>query len=327
MNTSMSKWELLKKKLRAIWRVARVDEVLFSSILAPREQLQALIGSELRDKMKPRNAHDDLFVSNLTNSVFTRITLPPRKTFEEKFFQTVDGIASIGLWNFYNVCGIASVWEYEIRLLANRYGVEIKVPLDKKPKKARRKATIVLRYLEDIIKDFNQITSKRLNIGQDRLLEIRNSLVHGNFQELRVKATGGKHRFPDEYRGNVFVGGFEANTNTPRNLSEVTDEHSVEQEDLFGWFLEGTNSKMLHDLHEEFMESVESIRTLMAFKSMSFDDRLPLFNKLVYEGKTFTENDIAVYRAYMEHESSAHKGMNANAFIAQVQRLFKNPRA
>lgn len=281
-----------RKKLQIICQVIRSDRVNFSAVLRPQEQIRGLIFDFFIAKFgMPENAKKEQTYHHYSDELFHALTDSAAQCVENKMKNLVQNIHRGAVWYFGMVSGMSTLWEFKVKILAARHHIEIKQ--QEKSRKQVNLGVMPYRDLGLIIEDFQKGPGRYLNLDLKRLADLRNSLVHGNFHQLRQYIALPRKKIRDEHKGNVFV--MNTETGVTNNLSDDLDEVRREEQDIFGWFLEGASSSLLEDVFDDFEEGGRKINYLMEFRAMSFDELEEIYKKVVFEGKKLETEDIRKY--------------------------------
>lgn len=148
--------------------------------------------------------------------------------------------------------------------------------------------------MSDTIKEIHAKTGQRLDLQLIELAGLRDAIVHCNPQGMKAysQAVFGKGK-TENMRGNVVV--ISVGPKKIQNLSDLKEESEIEEQELFGWFIEVFNSGLPKKIFDRFDESIRSLDALVMFAASSFDGRERVFRNLFFEGKLPTESDIALY--------------------------------
>lgn len=79
------------------------------------------------------------------------------------------------------LAGLSSLWEFELRILANKLGVYIYKTYEETSVKGRKAKFVEFNDHEDVIRDLNRKTNNILNLDLDTIRQVRNGLVSFNF--------------------------------------------------------------------------------------------------------------------------------------------------
>lgn len=303
-----------KKKIKAIKYILKYDSFDLVTVLSPQDEFKVILGNELNATLKPKNIRDEHILKNIVDKVCSKI-------FKRKSKEMIssDVILSQSMWLYSAVAGYASVWELNVKLLASRYGVDIKRLHNDKSKKERKSNITVYRNLKDIINDFQDNTNKCFSLDLQNIGNLRSSLVHGNFDQLRILFNNCSKKIKDSHKGNVLSFDISSPESQPLNLSDNIEQKIKEKEDVFGWFLEGTNSNLLDEIRQHFDESIDKINILADFKMISFGKRGNTFKKLIYEEGSINKSDIKLYQ---EHFDSTQEKYDARKYFEELNELF-----
>lgn len=258
-------WQKVRKKIRGIILVWKNDSSLI--FLKTEDQfLRENIANGIRKGWRgPNNAKETDFFWKLVDEVWAQVTNNDGRSIQSIKSAAMDGFLSQQFQYYSFLCGFVCSWELQFKILAENYNVRTAKTSSEKSKKDRLLGTVVYRDTADIIKDFNKVTGYKLNLRLEELSKLRNALVHGSLQQLRRYANVSGKEIKERHKGNVMMVSLSG-----EDAVNLSTNHSDDERDgqaIFGWFLEGTNSALLHDIFIEFEKSFEQLKALMTFKA------------------------------------------------------------
>ena len=283
--------------------------------ISDEQRMRGIIISELGRGLKIDNVEHHIQIQNITDSIVSKIM--GQNSFEENFKHTIDGSFHQNMWFFSAVAGYVTLWELQVKLLAEHLGIEIKETPQKRSKHHKKNRIMSNRDLNHIISDINKKLHKNFDLDLVNLNGLRSSLIHANFDQLRILANNYKHNYKKEHQGNVFVFSLEkpeAGTNLSKNLPQETRE----QQGLFSWFLEVTNSHLLKEVLHIFDKSLLQINCIVDFSAYSFDERRAIFEQVVFQGQKLTTEMMQSYEEVIK--TLPYK--TVEAYFARIRDLF-----
>ncbi|CAE81063.1 hypothetical protein AB1A81_16940 [Bdellovibrio bacteriovorus] len=314
-----SKIELAKRKLKAIRLILDHESIDLSAVLSPEDEFRIILSDELKKILRVKSKEDEVFLSSAVDKVACRAfgKIPKERTISE----VIEPIFGDRMWAYTVIAGLAAVWELKVKLLAARYDVEIKEPIGRRNSKQKRSKMTVYRDLGPIIDDFQMKTKRCFNLNLGVTAEIRSALVHGNFDQLRILMNNCSPKIKKSHKGNVIVMNLFNPQRKMQNLSEGMDETEKESQDIFGWFIEGTNSELLQDVWEHLDKSIQKITLAIDFKAISFDQRRDVFLR-VMAGQKLSKADFELYDHYFQSMPSQF-GKEAKKYFQLLNGIFK----
>lgn len=314
-----SKLSKIRKKIKAIKEVLKYESFELSSVLSPENEFKIIIGQEFKKLFNPKDVKEEQYILNSIDKISSKVF--SKKSKEQSFLDTVDGIFGQQMWFYSVVCGYASLWEMKVKLLASRYGVEIKKPYELRNKKNKKFNITVYKDLSEIIEDFQLTTNKLFKLEFRSLADIRSAVVHSNFDQLRILINNCSPKIKSSHKGNVIVFNPIMPGEKIQNLSDSLDKDQKEAQDIFGWFIEGTNSQLLEDVWNLFDASVANLNMLIEFKAISFDDRKAIFDGVISGKIKIGQKEKDQYQRYFD-TSPTMKGLKADEYFERLNLLF-----
>lgn len=280
------------------------------------DRLKGIILTELESTLKITNIEQSFQIHTAIDSIVSKFN--QKSSLTENFKTTVDGVFHHQMWFFSAVSGYAALWELQVKFLAEHLGIETKEHPSKRSKHHKKNRIMTNRDLRFIISDIEKKISRNFDLRLTNLNGLRSSLVHGNFDQLRILANSCKHNYKKEHQGNVFVFSFdkpEAGANLSKNLPQQTKE----QQSLFSWFIEITNTQLLREVWHLFDKSVMQINCLINFGSYSFDDRKEIFEKVVLNGEKITPEMMNKYADVIKISSPMN---TVDSYFGHMKKIF-----
>lgn len=244
----------------------------------------------------PKDAKEADFYWKLVDEIWAQVTNNDGRSIQSIKSASMDGFLSQQFQYYSFLSGFVCSWELQLKILAGNYDVRIAKSADEKGRKDRLLGTVVYRDTSDIIKDFNTATGNRLNLRLEELAKLRNALVHGSLQQLRRYANVSGKKIKERHKGNVMMVSL-TGTDSLNLSGELTDAQR-ESQGIFGWFLEGTNSSLLHDIFIDFEKSFEQFKVLLTFKAFQ-SSREQDFEK-VFSGKKLSNDEEKEWHKMIE---------------------------
>ena len=290
-----TKLSRLKRKLTAIAKVIRSDDIAYSGLIRPEDQIKGIILSTLRRHLKMAdNVEQENSLLLLTDYLINDILINPEGPLRLRIQDTVDSMFSGVYWYYCTLSGAATLWELKVRILASRLNIQIEKPIYRRNKRARNVGIVEFHDLGPIV-DQLRIEFPFIAVDFSRLINLRDALVHGNFHKLRAEANlPQSKKLKDSYKGNVIALGLEAGTVT--NLSDQLEEEVREEQDIYAWFLEASSSNLLKEVFKEFEIGLRNITLLIDFKSMAFGNRINLFESVFRDGNWVPQEQMESLR-------------------------------
>lgn len=280
----------LVKKFKLILFILSYENI---QSITEEQKIRGIIISELGKGLKIDNVEQHFQINAITDSIVSKMF--NKASFEESFKTTVSGVTEQNMWFFSSVAGYAALWELKVKLLAEHLGIEIKEPPDKRSKHHKKNRIMTNRELSSIISDINKKISINFDLRLTNLNALRSSLVHGNFDQLRILANNCKHNYKKEHQGNVFVFSIN-NPSEGVNLSQNLPQQTREQQNTYSWFLEVTNTHLLREVWRIFEDSIKKITCIVDFGSFSFDERRILYENVLFKGEKLTPQMMDSYQ-------------------------------
>lgn len=305
----------LRKKLNLVKFIFSYKNV---KSITEEEKTRGIIVSELGKLLKIENIEQHFQINAIADSIVSRIF--NKTPIEDHLKETVDGAFHQQMWYFSIVAGYAALWEFKVKLLAQHLGIEIKEEPQKRSKHHIKNRTLTNRDLKFIISDIEKKLSRNFDLKLTNLNGLRSSLVHGNFDQLRILANNCRHTYKKSHQGNVFVFSLdrpESGTNLSKNLPKETKE----QQSHFSWFLEVTNSQLLKEIWQILDESIMAMNCIVDFGAYSFDGREEIFQKVVIRGEKLTPEMMEKYSEIIMTTSPLK---TVDAYFGRLRSLFGN---
>lgn len=190
--------------------------------------------------------------------------------------------------NYVLACGIAAYWELSVKNLAEKLGVPVF-----EERTSEKKKSPSLRELEPIIGDLKKAAPK-LDAGITKRKNLRDALIHANFHQLKTRAQEGKPRAErEQLQGAVWR--LRLSDQSIEHMSEMHDVEKIKRIGLFGWFLEVASSEILEQTIIELKTAVDDLQALIRFKSMCFNQRAGLFEKMFIYGERLSQTEIDLF--------------------------------
>lgn len=316
----MLRFSNLKKRLRAVKQIFQFDSFKLSYVVQPKEELKGIIIKELMSSFDTSEIQREQYLHQITDRIADKIFGDETKN--NNIQEVEQDMFAQQRWTFTVVAGFASLWEFQIKILAARYGVEVKKPVEDRSKKQRNTKVMVYKDLGVIIDELSKRTNKCLSLKLNEISLLRSALVHANLDQLRVYANNCNHKYKDHHKGNVFVFGFNDPEKKIRNLSDNLTREEKESEDIYSWFMEGMNSRLLEDIWNIFNDNIKQISILTSFKAHSFDGREKIFEKIAFGDNKLSVDDIDEYGQYFEATLSMKK-IQASNYFKDLNSCFK----
>lgn len=281
----------------------RSDSVDFSFLLRPEDQIKGVLLDQFqRHVSMPKDVISEHQVHDVIEKFYSALTVNSKKNFHDNFEHILNDIFSQQKWVYSMVCGFACIWEIDVKILASKLGVEVKVPYEERNRKSKNTKTLVYKKLGIVIEDINRLTNKSLTLELQRISDLRSALIHGNFNQLRRFMSLPRIKPVDSHRGNVFTMRLSEGKKSIVNLSDDLDDDTREGTDVFGWLVEGTNSRLLEDVLKEFEDSVRKLHILFDFSAHSFGECEGFFQKVAIQNKQLTKDEVEkIKKHYREH--------------------------
>lgn len=211
------------------------------------------------------------------------------------------------------ICGLASIWEFKVRILGEKLKVE-NYERENKNKKNTNMEAVQYRKLEDVIKDIQSKTDNRLDINLSNLNKLRGCLIHGNFQQLRIYCNNSSRIFKNSHKGNVIKIPVSENLDPGEieNLSDPMSANKAETESIISFFTEISQSGLLLEIWRNFEKCFIKIKNLITLKSYSFQiptegsykcDFSGFFEQIVLQGKKIDPQDEKKFIEYVNREN------------------------
>lgn len=254
------------------------------------EELNARIREGLFRVLKSNSVFGETEIQKMVESVSSSLSGFKGKLAYERFLEIESHFFGNHFWYFTILSGIASLWEFKVKLLAARLGVRIFKNKDEKSAKERKFKIVVYRDFSDIIKDLNRKTKSKIKLDWDQLLDARNSIVHGNLQSLRVLFNIKSRSVPDKHKSSLFVLNLKSNDG-PYKTSEVSNPEKMDEIDLMEWFVDGTGSNLLNEVIIEFEKAVMCMNHLINLNSILYGDAEYLREKIFFNSKKIDSDD------------------------------------
>ena len=266
--------------------------------------------------------HPNNLVNVLTDNIYSKIK--GINNFHENLQKCfgVDPLISDRIWYLYNLSGLTTIWEFNVRTFAARIGIKNNTPIEKKSRKSRSLKTIHWLPLTKIIEQLSKKISSKLDLQLKELSELRNSIVHSNFQELRIKFNLPNKKIKDSHKSNVRT--LNLSTNEVKNLSEDLSENQIESEDIVIWLLEAANFQLLSELYATFHEKTALITTLITLQSYSFGEVDRFFEKIVISGEKLSHEEEEKFIKHLIENNKIDTIESNKKLIQDIYKYFKN---
>lgn len=211
--------------------------------------------------------------------------------------------------------GLTTRWEFLLRKVAERVGIETRIKGDEKTKKRKNLSAPSFRKIEHIIPEIRKtIPSLQVNIEQQ--LKMRGSAVHANYRELRqiYNSQLAKNLKPNNISSTAYMGKF-SNTEIV-NIGEIDTNEHVDQTDDYAFFIEILNSKLIENVILEFDKAcrdLDIIVTFTAYKELR--DKLKYFTS----SKKIDQEEKSIIISFLEN-SPSFRG-DSKKFVSAVEFL------
>lgn len=307
------------RKFKAIKEILQADELQRLTKIPTPEVAKALVLSVLQKNYpEPENAHHVRQLHSIADEISKVLEQSHEDIVKKGIRDLTDGYLKNQIWFFITIAGVATFWEFQLRLFAARMGIKLNREPSKKSKKNKNIKAVEYRDLTDIIDDLSEKISPEVGSSLElkRIMEIRNTIVHCNFQQLRTYLNlPQSHKVKESLRGNLVVA--ELATGGILNLSDSLSEDQIESQDIYGWFLEAASSTTLSEALYQLEYSIKKINTLVDFKAMSFEKREYIWRNFINNGKKPTSSDIDLFQVYFD-EMPSKQEMKAQAFFKSL---------
>ncbi|WP_413944778.1 hypothetical protein [Bdellovibrio sp. HCB-162] len=282
---------------------------------------RAMMNKVLVKNLRPKSHQQMTALENTTEEILANIKSSNSFSADKQYEAIQDGALNQAYWFHAQLSGLVATWEFKIRLFGEMVGAKSSVPIKHKSKRNRAKKSIEHRKLSDVISDINRVSGNRLTLRLPELSALRDAIVHCNPQSMKpyAQAVIGKDALA-RHRGNVFIADFSGAP--PINLSDLKEEHEVENQPLFGWFLEVFNSGLPKKAFDVFGESISAIDHLAHFKAISFDGREQTFKNVFTLGKIPTGEEIQNYERYFS-QNGAPEDKTAEDYFKRLSKHLK----
>lgn len=313
---------IVKRKYQATFAIWKSWKSVSMISVTDEAMTRAMVNRILAKYIQPSSRQHMVVLENATDEIIKNLNSFTDSGPGEKSKVMRDGALTQAHWFHAQLCGLTATWEFKIRLFGDLLGLKSNVPISQKARRNRNNNSVEHRKLSIIISEIHTLTGNRLNLKLTELSSFRDSIVHCNPQSMKSYAESvlGKHALKN-FKGNVFLADFSGSP--PINLSDLKSEHEVEEQPLFGWFIEVFNSGLPKRAFDIFSESIEAIDLLAHFKALSFDDCAGVFRKVVFEGVPPNEEEIAAFDKFFK--TNSHFGIkDGRAFLTKITNCFRD---
>ncbi len=307
MKFKRKRLSVLKVKLTGVWTVLKSKYLPIVNLLNFKDIVSAVVFDSLQKHLvASEKQHEDK--QRLIDTVI--------KDLEKKIDEAAN--KKINLENLYDIhlsladlrfsraTGLAALWELKIRFLCDKLNITTVTPALDKSKKRKNQKIIELKELDELIKSLRALLGEKENLKFVRLKMIRNELTHGNLQAVQKVVRGPAKSDAEKYKGHLFVIDLKDTKPEPRRIEDEVVE--PENEPLFGWYMNGTNSELLEQICYEFNDGIGRIHALTQFHAFCFDERKQIWDVLINEKRKLKLDEIEIFCKLAEN----HKGFGLN---------------
>jgi hypothetical protein len=263
-----------------------------------RKHLRSILSAELIKLFRPKNAHEFLSVSksavNLGNKVLALNDTSDKKLQE----LTNKDFFGPALYDATFLAGLSSLWEFELRILANKLGVNIYKTYEETSSKGRKAKFVEFNDLEDVIRELNRKTNNNLNLDLDTIRQIRNGLVHFNFNHTRKIFNIKRRTLPGKHKSSLVQ--IDLGTGDLERVSDIEELGKMLEKDIFAWFIDVWGTALPYDTQNLLLKSLEKIHFLTSFHAYSFDERKVIIEKIFIKGEKPSVEEVHLYVNYFE---------------------------
>jgi hypothetical protein len=209
-----------------------------------------------------------------------------RSTSLETAKNSGDEIIQIIIQKYCLVAGVAAAWELELKFLAAKLDVDVFVEKNEGEHIETRPSG---RIVKGILTKY-----PRLNIDLENCLEIRNGLIHGNLQQLKVLMEGllSKEELKEM---NPRMAILNLQSNDIRMANDKFTKAEAKALGPFMWFISGGNTRLLDFANARLEEGLKKIRAITLLAGLSFDETVGYFDQLAKEGTAWTSDQRSIF--------------------------------
>ncbi|MBC7540169.1 MAG: hypothetical protein H7281_15195 [Bacteriovorax sp.] len=303
------------KKLKLAFKVFKISDP-DSGILTEEDLIRGIVSGSLSKFWNAKNIQNQFQMQNLLDQIVSDIY--NKESRFDNFSKSVDHLFQHQMWYFSIVAGYAALWEFKVKLLAEHLNIDIKKPYELRSSKHKNTKIMTFKDLSIIITEIDNKIEKHLNMKLKNLNELRSSLIHGNFDQLRILANNCKHKYKPSHRGNVFVFNL-ARPDEGANLSDDLPRESRETQSLFSWFMDTTNSGLLKEVWELLDKSISQMNAVIDLGAHSFDGREVYFHNVIYKGEKISKSMMECYDDSLKHHQ---RWKNHKEYFSRLKELF-----
>jgi len=315
MNFKRKRLSVLRTKAIGIWTVLKSKHLPIVNLLNFKDIVSAVVFESLQKHLvASEKQYEDK--QRLIDAVIKDLEIKIDEAANKKanLENLYDIHLSLADLRFARATGLAALWELKIRFLCDKLDIPTVTPAADKSKKRKNQKLIELKELDELIKSLRALLGEKENLKFSRLKMIRNELAHGNLQAVQKVVRGPAKSDAEKYKGHLFVLDLKETKTEPRRIEdELVDP---ENEPLFGWYMNGTNSELLEQICFEFNDGIGRIHALTQFHAFCFNDREQIWKVLINEKRKLNPSEIELFCKLAEE--SIGFGLNRQSCLKMI---------
>ncbi len=285
-----------KKKIKLFIKILNIEDYDQAVVLTDYDLYALKIRNILQKYWVVNDVSGQSQFGDIVNELVSSLLSSKSKQEISYINETVGNQLKHLYWEYTQVAGYVALWELKIKMFAENLGVETRKAFDDRSKKQKNTKMLPFKDFSVIIKELNERTNYNLELDLNNLKQLRDAVIHGNLDQLRLLYNSCSEKFSEISKGNLHV--LSIKNGKTKNLSDPISLEEKEAINSFTWFLEVGNSKLLNEIWHLFAQSVGKIHLLENFLSSSFNERSDAFTRVVINSDGFTEADKEKFEKY-----------------------------
>lgn len=263
-----------------------------------RSFIRGVMSSELSKLFKPKNHHEFLAIESAAQRISNKLSSYEDLTEKRLKNSSYSDFFGPSLKDATYLAGLSSLWEFELRMLAKKLGVNVFKTYEETSSKGKKAKFVEFNDLEDVIDDLNKKTKNNLKLDLDTIRQVRNGLVHFNFNHTRKVFNIKRRDVPEKHKSSLVQ--VDIATGEAERISDIEDLGRMLEKDAYAWFIDVWQSGLPEDVKELILSSLEKIHFLINFHAQSFDERKGVMEKVFFDGIKPSSGEIDLYMNYFE---------------------------
>lgn len=181
----------------------KIDQLSGKRGKRKRAYIRGVMSAELSNLFKPQNHQDFLAIENAALRISNKISSFEDLTEERLKEASYSDFFGPSLRDATYLAGLSSLWEFELRILAKKLGVDVLKSYEETSTKGKKARFVEFNDLEDVINGLNSKTKNNLKLDLDTIRKVRNGLVHFNFNHTRKVFNIKRRDVPEKHKSTL----------------------------------------------------------------------------------------------------------------------------